>query len=136
LAESGRRTFGFEYVVGKDGFEVNAAVGFLSNPATFTSNWPHCNAIDRSRMIFEDIEIVLEEVVLEPTKKKSNFRTVLVMTLIFIFVLGVLAYVSGVVINLSALANAPEATIILLSSLVGLSFAAVVALVRLSKEDR
>ncbi len=87
-------------------------------------------------MIFEDIEIASEEVVLEPNKKRSNFRTVLVMTLIFIFVLGVLAYVSGVVINLSALANAPETTIILISSLVGLSFAAIVALVRLSKEDR
>jgi cation transporter-like permease len=73
---------------------------------------------------------------LEPNKKRSNIRTVLVMTLIFIFVLGVLAYVSGVVINLSALANAPESTIILISSLVGLSFAAVVALIRLSKEDR
>ena len=73
---------------------------------------------------------------MEPNKKRGNFRTVLVMTLIFIFVLGVLAYVSGVIINLSALANAPETTIILISSLVGLSFAAIVALVRLSKEDR
>lgn len=73
---------------------------------------------------------------MEPNKKRGNFRTVLVMTLIFIFVLGVLAYVSGVIINLSALANAPETTIILISSLVGLSLAAIVALVRLSKEDR
>lgn len=73
---------------------------------------------------------------MEPNKKKGNLRTVLVMTLIFIFVLGVLAYVSGVIINLSALANAPETTIILISSLVGLSFAVIVALFRLSKEDR
>ena len=82
------------------------------------------------------VKIAPEEVLLESNKKKSNFRTVLVMTLIFIFVLGVLAYVSGVIINLSALANAPETTIILISSLVGLSFAVIVALFRLSKEDR
>jgi cation transporter-like permease len=87
-------------------------------------------------MIIAAVKIAPEEVLLEPNKKRSNVRTVLVMALIFIFVLGVLAYVSGVVINLSALASAPETTIILISSLVGLSFAAVVALIRLSKEDR
>lgn len=58
------------------------------------------------------------------------------MTLIFIFVLGVLAYVGGAITNLSALENAPETTIILVSSLVGVSFAVVVALIRLSREDR
>jgi uncharacterized integral membrane protein len=77
-----------------------------------------------------------EEVTLEPNKKKSNARTVLVMTLIFIFVLGVLAYVSGAITVLSAISDAPETTIILTSALVGLTLAAIVALVRLSKEDR
>ncbi len=73
---------------------------------------------------------------LEPRKKKSNRRTVLVMTLVFVFVLGVLAYVSGTITNLSAISNAPETTIILTSALVGVTLAAIVALVRLSKEDR
>jgi uncharacterized integral membrane protein len=58
------------------------------------------------------------------------------MTLVFVFVLGVLAYVSGTITNLSAISNAPETTIILTSALVGVTLAAIVALVRLSKEDR
>jgi hypothetical protein len=65
-----------------------------------------------------------------------NFRTVLVMTLIFIFVLGVLAYVGGVITYLSALSRASETPIILISSLVGVTVAVIVALFRLSKEDR
>ncbi len=78
----------------------------------------------------------MEEVVLETNKKRGNLRTVLVMTCIFIFVLGVLAYVSGAITSLSALSQASETIIVLISSLVGLSFAAIVALFRLSKEDR
>jgi hypothetical protein len=58
------------------------------------------------------------------------------MTLIFLFVLGVLAYVGGVITNLSALSHASETIIIMISALVGLSLAAIVALIRLSKEDR
>jgi hypothetical protein len=73
---------------------------------------------------------------LEPNKKRSNFRTVLVMTLIFIFVLGVLAYVGGIITNLSALSNASETPIILITSLVGVTIAVIIALLRLSKEDR
>jgi uncharacterized integral membrane protein len=69
-------------------------------------------------------------------KKRRNTRTVLVMTLIFIFVLGVLAYVSGAIANLSAISNAPETTIILTSALVGVTLAAIVALIRLSKEEQ
>ncbi len=78
----------------------------------------------------------MEEVVLETNKKRGNLRTVLVMACIFIFVLGVLAYVSGVITSLSALSQASETITILISALVGLSFAAIVALFRLSKEDR
>ena len=73
---------------------------------------------------------------MEANKKRSNFRTVLVMTCIFIFVLGVLAYVSGAITSLSALSQASETIVILISSLVGLSLAAIVALFRLSKEER
>jgi hypothetical protein len=58
------------------------------------------------------------------------------MSCIFIFVLGVLAYVSGAITNLSALSHASETIIILISALVGLSFAVIVALFRLSKEER
>jgi hypothetical protein len=79
---------------------------------------------------------LLEVVVLESNKKKSNLRTVLIMTGIFIFVLGVLAYVGGVITNLSALSHASETIIILISALVGLSLAAIVALFHLSKEER
>ena len=73
---------------------------------------------------------------MEPNKKRSNFRTVLVMTLIFIFVLGVLAYVGGVITNLSALSSAAETPIILITSFIGVTIAVIVALFRLSKEDR
>lgn len=73
---------------------------------------------------------------MEPNKKRRNFRTVLVMTLIFIFVLGVLAYVSGVITNLSALSNASETPTILITSFIGVTIAVIVALFRLSKEDR
>jgi uncharacterized membrane protein HdeD (DUF308 family) len=58
------------------------------------------------------------------------------MTLIFIFVLGVLAYVGGVITNLSDLSNGRETKVILISALVGVTLAAIVALFRLSKEDR
>lgn len=81
-------------------------------------------------------KIAPEEVALEPNKKRRNFRTVLVMTLIFIFVLGVLAYVSGVITNLSALSNASETPTILITSFIGVTIAVIVALFRLSKEDR
>jgi hypothetical protein len=77
-----------------------------------------------------------EEVALEPNKKRSNFRTVLVMTLIFMFVLGVLAYVGGVITNLSDLSNGRETKVILISALVGVTLVAIVALFRLSREDR
>ena len=73
---------------------------------------------------------------MEPSKKRSNWRTVLVMTLIFIYVLGVLAYVSGVITSLSALSHAWETPTILITSFIGLTIAVIVALVRLSKEDR
>ena len=71
---------------------------------------------------------------MEPNKKRGNFRAVLIMTLIFAFVLGVLAYVGGAITNLAALSRAPETTIILTSALVGLILAIIVALFRLSKE--
>lgn len=73
---------------------------------------------------------------MEPNKKRSNFRTVLVMTLIFMFVLGVLAYVGGVITNLSDLSNGRETKVILISALVGVTLVAIVALFRLSREDR
>ena len=77
-----------------------------------------------------------EEVALEPKKKRSNVFTVLLMAFIFIFVLGVLAYVGGVITNLSVLSNASETPVILITSLIGMTVAAIIALFRLSKEDR
>lgn len=82
------------------------------------------------------MNISLEGVALEPNKKRSNFRTVLVMTLIFIFVLGVLAYVGGVITSVSDLSRGSEAKVIVISALVGVALVAIVALFRLSKEDR
>jgi hypothetical protein len=58
------------------------------------------------------------------------------MTLIFIFVLGVLAYVGGIITNLSVLSNASETPVILITSLIGVTIAAIIALFRLSKGDR
>jgi hypothetical protein len=57
------------------------------------------------------------------------------MTLIFIFVLGVLAYVGGVVTYLSTLSNASETPVILITSLIGVTIAVIIALLRLSKEE-